>query len=324
MSAARRIGIGKANGVRCRHARERQIAGVDIAAQQGKGQLGCAGEGAADIERNAFNADPQGHVGRGLGKPGVDDHGVGFGVGQGDVERQPLHQRHFEVFEFIPQRVVDVQGVDRPLEGRANPQFGRHGNQSTAQLDAPSFALGGQAAQGERHGEVVGAVPINVHVVFEKNQVGSHQQFTREGARIPGFVGRPVVPGGEVDVDGVGVDANAQQIVKAEVLHRKQGLPQVVGPSLGMRGDIDEELVRPRVVDFKRRGVAKFNLVKVTFSVCKSIAGAHLTLGGVEKSERGLGPLQGDKRLAFRCTIGQQRRIRIQHTEVVSGNRSVS
>ena len=181
------------------------------------------GDGAGDVEGNAFDADPQGDIRGRLSESGVNHDGVGFRVGQRDVKRQPLHQRDLKVFEFVPQRVVDVQGADGPLEGRTNPQFGGNSRDTwdgvVAGLNAEAFAQRGQPFQGQAHRKVVRAVAIDIDVVLEQDQIGADQYLASERPLVPRLVGRSVVSRREVHVNGVGVDADSKEVVQAEVVN---------------------------------------------------------------------------------------------------------
>ena len=269
VGAPRGVGVGQTNGVRCRHAGQRQVAGVHVAQKKRGEELLRQGNGAGDVKRYALDTDPEGYVRRRLREAGVDHDGVRLRVGKRDVKRQTLHERDLEVLEFVPKRVVDVQGAHGPLEGRTDPKFGRNArcprNRVVRGLDAKAFPQSGQPLEREGNGEVVRSVPVHVDVVLKQDQVGSNEQFTGERALVPRLVGGAVVSRGEIDVHGVGVDADAENVVKPQVLHREQRLPEVVRPSIGVRGDVGEELIGPGVVLFKRRSVPQFNLVEHVF-----------------------------------------------------------
>ena len=87
-----------------------------------------------------------------MGEASVNHDGVRFGIGERDVKGQPFHQGHLQVLKFVPQRVVDVQRIDRPLEGRTNPQFGRHTggtrNRIVTRFNSKAFTEGGQTPKG--------------------------------------------------------------------------------------------------------------------------------------------------------------------------------
>ena len=218
-----------------------------------------------------------------MSKTRIDNHGVGFGIRERDVERQAFHERYFEVLKFVPEWIVDVEGVHRPLERGPYPQLGWHGNQPSAQLNAPTFALGCQPFQGEGYGNVVRSVTINVHEILKQHEIGAHQQFTGEGSRIPCLVGRAVVSGREIHVNGVGVDTDAKEVVKAEVLNGKQRLPKVVWPCIGVGCDIGEEFVRARMINLHGRGVSQFDLLKESLCVSQSIARTNLSFGSIQE-----------------------------------------
>ena len=114
--------------------------------------MGWKGDGARDVKGNALNPHTEGDIGGRLGEASVNHDGVRFGIGERDVKGQPFHQRDFQVFEFIPQGIVDVQRIDRPLEGRTNPQFGRHTggtrNRIVTRFNSKAFTEGGQTLKG--------------------------------------------------------------------------------------------------------------------------------------------------------------------------------
>ena len=72
-------------------------------------------------------------------------------------------------------------------------------------------------------------------------------------------------------------------------------MPEVVGPSLGVGGDVGKEFVRPRMVFFKRRSVAEFDLVQDVFCIGQGITGLDRSLAGVHQREGGLCSLNGDE-----------------------------
>ena len=110
---------------------------------------------------------------------------------------------------------------------------------------------------------------------------------------VPCLVGRAVVAGGEVDVNRVGVDTDAQEVVKPQIFHREQGLPEVVGPSIGVGGNIGEEFVRSGMVFLERRSVAEFDLIQDVFCIGQGITGLDRSLAGVHQRKGGLCPLNG-------------------------------
>ena len=178
--------------------------------------------GVGDVKGNALDANTKLHVGRWLSEPRVDNDSVRLGIGQGDVKRQPFHQADLEMFQLVPERVVDVQSAHRPLEGRSYPEFGRQAwsarNGVVARLNTKALAKRGEPLKGEADRQIIGPITVDIDVVLEQDQVGAHKQFARERPLVPSLVGRSVVAGGEVDVDGVGVDADAQKIVQAKIL----------------------------------------------------------------------------------------------------------
>ena len=101
------------------------------------------------------------------------------------------------MFEFVPKRVVDVQGAHGPLEGRANPQLGGYagcaGNGVVRCFNAETLAKCGQSFKGQRDRQIIGPVSIDVNVVLKQHQVGADEQFAGEGALVPRFVGWTVV-----------------------------------------------------------------------------------------------------------------------------------
>ena len=216
---ARCVGVGYSNGVRCGDAGQRNIAGIDAAAQQRCNQTGNRAEGVAYVEGDAFNAYTDPHVVRGLSKSSIDNNSVRFRIRQRHIERESFHHGNFEVFELLPQRVINVHGADFPLEGGFEPNFRWCWDDAVAGFNAPTLALCGDALNGQSHRDVVRVVAVNVDVIFKQHQIGPNQQFTREGTGIPGLVRRAVVSGGEIHVHGIGVDAKPEEVVQTESIH---------------------------------------------------------------------------------------------------------
>ena len=281
-------------------------------------------DGACYVEGNTLDAHAEGDIGRRLCESGVHNDGVGFRVGQRDVEGQALHERHFEMFEFVPQRVVDVQGADGPLEGRANPQLRRNPwctrNGVVAGFDTEALTEGRQTFQSQPDREVVCTISIDVDVVHEQHKVRADQQLAREGALVPCLIGGAIVAGREIHVNGVGVDTDAQEIVKPKVLDREQRLPKIVRPCIGMGGNIGQEFVGAWVVLLKGRGVPKFNLVQHVLCVSQGIAGLNRSLGGVKQRKRRLCTLNGDQGFALCCSVSERVGEGIENTKVIACN----
>ena len=103
------------------------------------------------------------------------------------------------MLQFVPQRVVEVQCADRPLEGGPYPKFGGKAGTTRDRIvhrfNAKALAGCGQPFQGQSHRKVVVVVAVNVDVIFKQHEVRAHQELTREGALVPRLVGRSVVAG---------------------------------------------------------------------------------------------------------------------------------
>ena len=197
VAASGGVGIGQADGVGGRDAGQGEVAGVDVAQEERRDEILRERERTGDVKRNPLNPNTQRHVRRWLRKPRVHHDGIGLRIGKGDVKGQTLHQRNFEMLEFVPERVVDVQGAHGPLECRANPQLGGHtgdtGKRVVRGFNAKPFAKCGQSFKGQRHRQIIGTVPVDVNVILKQHQVGADEEFAGEGALVPRFVRWAVV-----------------------------------------------------------------------------------------------------------------------------------
>ena len=73
-----------------------------------------------------------------------------------------------------------------------------------------------QALNGQANRQVVASIAINVDVIVEQHKVCADEQFTCECTILPCLKGWAIVAGGEIDIDSVGIDADAQGVVQAE------------------------------------------------------------------------------------------------------------